>query len=221
MSLTLLSVWRRCLRCAFWGTAALLCFGVPSACALESAVTLTMDDLPFQDVDGLVHPAGVTFGYNGVAASDPDNFANYNSGGPGTTVFIEDPSIEGSTGGSLSLEFIQPTPRLEFGAAVSDAQDVRDGATVELFDIQGNTISTSTLDFLLIEDFAETMFVYVGDPVKSAKIDFFPAFDRAPRFAFDNLTFQVPEPTSFALAALAGVIVLSRRSGARRKCTLP
>jgi hypothetical protein len=64
-------------------------------------VTLTMGDLPTQSINGLVHPQGLTFGFTVGGVGDID--ARYSAGGPGDLVFVQDPSIEGTTSGVLSI----------------------------------------------------------------------------------------------------------------------
>jgi hypothetical protein len=187
--------------------AVLLC--TASQTSLAQIVTLTMDDLPFQPVDGLVHPAGVTFGFT--VGGVPDLDANYNSGGPGAITFVQDPSIEGTTSGVLELIFATPTPILEFGAARSTVAPLPLGALVELFDASNTPIGAPIpVAMAPLVGFTEGSFVYAGVPVARATVDF-TATDPVTggeRFAFDNLTFLVPEPSSIVSTGL-GLVGLS------------
>ena len=95
--------------------AALFIFLISSSAFSAAEVVLTMDDLPRQPVDGLIHQSGVTFGflYNGL----PSTSATYNGTGPGTTPHVQDPSIEGPADSVLSVSFPVPTPLIRFGVA--------------------------------------------------------------------------------------------------------
>src|SRR5712691_5906007 len=87
-----------------------------SHAAGAATVVLAFDELPFQPVDGLSF-MGVTFHFTvgGVSSTD----ANYDSGGPGTITYVQDPSLEGNAFGTLTLDFDVPTPALQFGIALS------------------------------------------------------------------------------------------------------
>src|SRR5262249_3375462 len=73
---------------------------------------LTFDELPFQPVDGLSYK-GVTFGFT--VNGQPSTDANYHSFGPGKLTYVQDPSLEGNTLGTLTLTFAKPTTVLQFG----------------------------------------------------------------------------------------------------------
>ena len=75
-------------------------FSAP-ALAAKPVTTLSFDEVPFQPVDGL-DVSGVTFGFQigGVPSTD----AHYNAFGPGTTTFVQDPSLEGNAAGVLTLD---------------------------------------------------------------------------------------------------------------------
>ena len=80
------------------------------ASAAKPLTVLTFTETASQPVDGL-SVSGVTFGFtvNGVASTD----ARYNAGGPGTLMFVQDPSLEGNANGVLTLHFDQPTTVLD------------------------------------------------------------------------------------------------------------
>lgn len=105
--------------------------------------TLEFDEVPFQPIDGLTvtAPSGnsVTFGFTvGGTASDD---ANYNSFGPGTLTYVQDPVLEGTTSGVLTAVFAVPISFISFGLAVSTF-DPGIAAIVHLFLEDGTDLST-------------------------------------------------------------------------------
>jgi hypothetical protein len=168
-------------------------------------VTLTMDDLPMQPVHGLNHPSGVQFGFT--VGRFPDFEAIYASNGPGTIVFVEDPSIEGPSNGVLSMTFTVPTPLLRFGVAQSIG--ISTAAFVELFDASNTSLTVTSLALEPMPLFAEGQFSYSGQPVKRASVRF---VELDPRFALDNLVFSVvPEPTRWVFACWTLLLCLASR----------
>jgi hypothetical protein len=176
---------------------------------------ITMDDLSPRPLNGLVHPAGVTFGFT--LGGVPSNEARYASGGPGETTFIDDPSVEGPTSflsgrGAISMQFALPAVQIEFGLAMSAVGTRPNAATVELYDAANVLFDSSTFSLTQITMFSEAQYKYVGTPVTRALLKFNQSTEEL-RFAFDNLLFAVvPEPASIALAApLLGLLVTRRR----------
>lgn len=176
--------------------------------AAAPATTLTFDELPFQPVDGLSF-SGVTFGFTVGGASSPD--ASYNSGGPGLLTFVQDPSLEGTTGGILTLDFEVPTCDLSFGLALNTFGPVTPGAVVDLYDGGGILLGSEAVDLDSIVLVSEGLFTWTGNaPVARAVIGF--DFNAADRFALDNLSYNnvicIPEGGTvlggIGLAALAG-----------------
>src|SRR3990172_3460747 len=101
-----LSMLRGCrLRLLLFAIAA--CWSVADRCAADTAAptTLTFDEIPFQSVDGLVH-AGVSFDFKIGGVDSTEAF--YNSFGPGTLTFVDDPSLTGDSTGVLTLDFVVP-----------------------------------------------------------------------------------------------------------------
>ena len=167
--------------------------------------TLTFGELPFQSVDGLSFQ-GVKFGYNLENTNSPD--AYYHSYGPGSLDMIDDPSLTGNSAGILILTFDQPTPILQFGAALNTGNPLSPGFTVELFDEGLNSIGISSVDTIPatgVLGFSEALFLHSGTLVLRAFIDF---ADAPGSFALDNLTYHpIPEPTSLLMGIL-GILML-------------
>jgi hypothetical protein len=165
-------------------------FSTP-ALAAKPLTTLTFDELTFQPVDGLSF-GGVTFGFqiNGVPSTD----AHYGAFGPGSTTFVQDPSLEGNSAGVLTLTFDQPTTVLEFGLARSCLCTLTPGVTVELFKPGAARRSRGiiTLTTSPVVSFSEGLFSYSGPAIQTAVITF-PSPGLASRFAFDNLKFHQGE----------------------------
>ncbi|MDJ0596252.1 MAG: calcium-binding protein [Pleurocapsa sp. MO_226.B13] len=147
--------------------------------------TLTFDELSFQPVDDL-SVMGVTFDFKvgGIDSSD----ANYNSGGPGSITFVQDPSLEGNAEGILTLDFEDPISKLEFGVALNTFDEVTPGFTVELFDSDLMSLGETPVDTNPLVSFTEGLFSYTGETVQRAVVDFNDT--EAFRFALDNLTFE-------------------------------
>jgi hypothetical protein len=181
------------------------------AWALVGDITITMGDLPNQPVNGLIHPTGVQFGFTvgGVANSD----ARYASGGPGSTTFVQDPSIEGTTAGVLSVIFPSPTPMIRFGVARLTGGTIANGAAVQLFSAANFSLGITNLPMTEMPTFAEAQFAYSGPAVKRMTVDFTVSpVSASPRFAFDNLVFRVPEPGSAVMLVLGWLAMIVRRS---------
>jgi len=188
--------------------AGLLCVAMAQpASAAGGDITITMDDLPLQPVNGLVHPTGVQFGFT--VAGAPNLDARYRSGGPGSTTFVQDPSIEGTTAGVLSIIFPAPTPIVKFGVARSIGGTIPNGAAVELFNAANASLGVTNLPMTPLPNFAEAQFNYSGAAVKRMTVDF-TVSTTSPRFAFDNLVFRpIPEPTSALLSIIGGMFVVA------------
>jgi hypothetical protein len=190
-----------CVVSLFWATKA------------QATIILTMDDLPFQPVNGLVHPSGVSFAFT--VGGNPNLDANYNSFGPGVTTFISDPSIEGTTAGVLQVFFPASYNSVSFGLAASAIAPT--SVNVELFDALNVSLGITPLLLSPMPTFAENQFVYTGANLSRLRLDLTPSLN-AGRFAFDNLRLDnvstIPEPTSFtifSLVSLGGWVLASRR----------
>lgn len=199
----------------FTKLAAAAAFGLFAFPAWAVPTTLDFTELPFQSVDG-VSIAGVTFDFKvgGVDSLD----ANYATSGPGTTTYVNDPSLEGNAAGILTLDFASPTAILSFGVALLSLSTLTPGFTVELFDAALISLGVLPVTTDPLISYTEALFTHAGPPILRAVLDFnetgathvFPVS----RFAFDNLTFDVappavPEPATLNLLG-AGLLALTR-----------
>jgi hypothetical protein len=155
------------------------------ALAVKQTVTLRFDELSTRPVHG-VSINGLAFRYDigGVPSVD----ATYNAFGPGSTTFVQDPSLEGSTSGRLTLVFDRPTGSLSFGLALSTFGSLTPGATVQLFNPGGHSRGVIALNTSSTVSFTEGRFTYSGAAIGRAVITFNSTF--ASRFALDNLSFE-------------------------------
>ena len=98
-------------------------------CPLDSSWMFTFDELPTQSVDGL-SLKGVTFQFQvgGVSSTD----ATFNATSVGTSTFLNDPVLEGTTSGVLTLNFASPVTSLQFGVALSTLDPLRPGAAANV-----------------------------------------------------------------------------------------
>jgi hypothetical protein len=176
------------------------------------AFTLTFDELPTQPVDGLSY-MGVTFGFKvgGVSSTD----AIYNDIGPGTLTYLQDPTLEGTTAGILTLDFSTPTDQLEFGVALNSYYAATPAYVVRLYDPSYQLIGVYSGNTSPLVLWSEGQFTYSGTLVSRAVIGF--NEQAAGRFAMDNLTINpIPAPG----AVLLGGIGIGFVSWLRRRRTL-
>jgi hypothetical protein len=154
-----------------------------TADAKRQLLTLTFDERPPQPADGVVGPGGARFDFkiNGVDSFD----ATYGGFGPGTTNFVEDPSIEGNTSGVLTVSFAQPTTVVRFGVAALSGGPV----TVRVYNPGGHLKRTVVLQTQSLGSFPEAQFAYQGGAVGKIAVSFGITDSR---FAFDNLRFRAP-----------------------------
>ena len=99
----------------------------PTGSGPTESTTITFDEVPIgTPVNGMVI-GDVTFGFSSSDATV--------SGGPGTQIFVQDPSIEGDISGTLTLDFANPSSRsISYGFALNIATPSNPGTRVEIFD---------------------------------------------------------------------------------------
>ncbi len=182
-----------------------------------SLTTLDFSEIPFQSVDDLAYN-GVTFDFKVGGADSAEAF--YNSFGPGTLTYVDDPSLTGDSAGVLTLDFAAPTSLLEFGLALNTADALSPGFRVELFAPDLMSLGETPVDVFPTAGalgFSENRFEYSGVPISKAII----RFNHQPgSFALDNLTFlPVPEPSSLVAtaAALLGIVFRRQRASWYRR----
>jgi hypothetical protein len=166
-------------------------FSLVAATAKADTVTLTMDEVPNQPINGLT----VTKGGESFTFSDPTGALSYNSSGPGQITFVQDPSIQGPLQ-PFDVAFSVPVTSIQFGLAEL-AISALTGAQVTL-----SSGATLLFNLSLVDPFAEGQFTYSGSPVTGFHLTPAPG---APALAFDNLT-VTPVPGPIAGAGMPGLI---------------
>jgi len=176
------------------------------------ADVLTMDELPFQPVNGLTFK-GVTFHFT--IAGNPSSDANYHGSNGGIETYVQDPSLEGNALGTLTLDFVAPTAGLQFGVARNMGGALTPGLQVSLYDASLSPLGNYSLNTSVHNTFSEGQFnsaLTIGRAVLT-----FPNAGAATRFAIDNLVVTpVPEPGPSGLSALALVCFGAARCGLHR-----
>ncbi len=165
-------------------SAALLLGAVSTMAQAQGFTLLTMDEVPNQPIPvGGLTVKNITFSCN-VAGC-----ASYNAPNGGVEAFVQDPSIEGITAGTvLTITLGNPTTHLQFGVALSTFGPVTAGMVVQLKDTSnaniGGPISVNTQSLV---NFTEGFFSAntEGRLIGSAVVTF--NAGAASAFAIDNL----------------------------------
>jgi len=172
------------MRCAVLTTLLLL---LCATTAMATTVTLTMNEVPPQPIHGLtVTKSGIGFTF-----LEPTLTLFYNSTGPGSVTFVQDPSIQGGPPRPFSVTFSEPVNFIQFGMA-----ELAFSPLVATLTLSNGSILPVPLT--LLDPFAEGQFTYSGAPVTGFLLT--PVVPNAVALAFDNLTVStVPEPASLSL----------------------
>jgi hypothetical protein len=180
------------------------------SCSMADTITLTMTEVPNQLIDGLtVSKGGVDFTF-----TNPARSLVYNSGGPGSITFVQDPSLAGESS-PFRITFSAPVSSVQFGLAENIGTLGGSLAVVDLFNGGAVPFATSSLTASLVDPFAEGLFRFAGGPLTSLRIT---PNSAAPVVAFDNLsvdTAAIPEPASVVLTA-AGLLWVAWKRARRR-----
>ncbi len=147
--------------------------------------------------------------------------------GPGLTMFIDVPDIEGDAAGTLTIDFGLDVTRVAFGFAQNCPTPETAAVTVTAFDssaamIGSTTVAGADFGFFFLENGVDFT---PASPARSVEITFDTSGGNCLRFALDNLAYDelaVPALPAPALALLAlvvgtaGLWVLGRRRSAGR-----
>lgn len=130
--------------------------------AMAATVTLTMDEVPYQPINGLaVVKGGVTFTFSNTAGN-----YYYNASNGGTLTYVQDPSLEGETssaaGGGIGVTFSVPVYSVQFGIAESTMSPISPIATVSLYSSISTPFATIPFNSSLTDPWAEALFSYSG-----------------------------------------------------------
>jgi hypothetical protein len=181
--------------------------------AFAGSVTLTMDEVPTQAINGLVvTKGGITFTF-----SDPGLNDFYNSPNGGQMTYVQDPSLEGQAADVFTITFSAPMFDIFLGMAESTM--VAPGAQLASVNLYNGVtlLGTQTFNSTLADPFDEGQFIYQGSLGLVTSIQITPNNTGTPAMAIDNLFVATsPEPStlmsSFAGATvLAGIALLRRR----------
>lgn len=148
-------------------------------------LTITFDELPDGTVvDGMVIE-DVTFGFSSDATID---------GGPGNTVYVQLPNIEGDIEGTLTLDFAVPVFGVSYGFVLSTDSSQPNATTMTFFDSSMSPIGSFSAD---AEDMGYSYIEGMNSgtsmtPIARAVITFFLSQPQSMRFALDNLTYTFP-----------------------------
>lgn len=210
--------------------AAGLALGAPALAGFDHVITF--DEAPLgTDANGLII-ANAQFSF-GFPAARGSGAAIGN--GPGVTTYTSDPGIEGTTFGSLGVEFLKPVTGFGFGFAFDTFDYVSDAVSVSLFDGEGNFLTKLTADAdpfsyrgkgNVANGFVQASgFESIGGfSVDFADFDGGDGEERGgggfSRFLFDNLGYDLknavvplPTPAFMGAAGLIGVAAIRRRRG--------
>ena len=176
-----------------------------SAGAAEATTTLTFDELSTKPVDGLSYN-GVKFGFT--VGDSPSTDALYNSIGPGDLIYLQGAVLEGTTSGTLTVDFASPTSLLQFGISLNSFDPETAAYKVQLFDTSLTSIGIFTRDTSPLNLWTEDLFSYSGTLISRAVINFNELL--ADRFAIDNLTYNtnsIPAPGAILLGSIGASLV--------------
>jgi len=150
----------------------------------------TVFGIPVNNVDTATE-IGVDIDFQISGTDNPD--ATFKGTGP-NLVSVQNQSIEGNSGGILTLLFNTPTPLVSFGSALFNGGNLASGFTVKMYDESGSLLSTANNNKVVGTTgngtWSEGMFTHAGSLVKKVEVDYNDNGGTAPRFVFDNLFYS-------------------------------
>jgi subtilisin family serine protease len=157
--------------------------------------TITFDGLQGTRVDGMII-GDVTFGFS----SDDASIGS----GPGDTLYVEEPYIEGDAMGTMTLEFAIPVFGVSYGFVLSDMGFQPDASTMVFYDSMMSPIGTFSADAGDMGfDWMEGLNIGTSTrPIARVEITFSHPMPDFARFALDNITYS-PIPGGAGLPAPA------------------
>lgn len=163
--------------------------------ALQAPININFGEVPQAPADG-VSVGGVTFDFKiGPLDSVDATFGATTVGfGPGNSVFLTDPVLEGNASGVLTMDFSSPATNLSFAVARNVVVPVADAVRVTLFDTNLQVISSTDFGLTPLVLFSEGLFNYTGTTgVRRARLDFTLSSPQTGgnRFAIDNVSFNL------------------------------
>ena len=157
------------------------------ALAQQGTVKLTMDEIPFQPVNG-VTLKGITF-------SDTTG-ADIDASDGGQQHYTQDPVIEGlAAGETLTMTFTNPAYGLQFGVSVSTQGLVNTAFAVQLFDPLGNPLGLPiavNANQVGADSFSEGLFTSSQGDIGKAVVTFPASPASFVAFGLDNVVYGLP-----------------------------
>jgi hypothetical protein len=174
-----------------------VCALTPVHNASAAPVTLTFDEMFMVPANGLTFK-GVTFAFQ--VDGLPSNDAVYGTNGPGGFL-SEGMVLGGNAEGTLLMSFSRATPSLQFSVVLQEIGTITPGYTVFLFDESFQVTGVLPVTTESAPFFTGAIFTAPGGSISHALIDFNEDALHLgpPRFALDNLSYDVPEPGTIAL----------------------
>ncbi len=157
---------------------------------VEFSEVSSIDGLVLETLNGVPIPR-LTFGFEIGGESSP---AAMIRGGPGDSPFVQEPGIEGPTGGELRLDFDNKVSQVIFGISLSRRQAQQDAIRVRTYDALERVIAESYFSTSAIEGSFSGTWISVAssDGFMSLTLDF---ASLANRFSMDNLFIAAPAGT--------------------------
>jgi hypothetical protein len=167
--------------------------------AMATTVTLTMDEVAAQPINGLaVTKGGITFTF-----SDVGGGLSYDTVGPGILTYEQDPAITGPPD-QFGVAFSVPVTTIQFGMSAGPTNASGTPLATVRFYNGATLITTVTLNSSLRDPYPEGQLNYTSaTPVTSMTVT--PAPDTFAEIGFDNLQVTTPAAPPPAVPATSPV----------------